>query len=159
MLFDRFILINFLWIFLSVSAVGIILVSLYVLADFLVGFKTKTLGIGISYFLNLLPLGFYYISPLIFSVAIFLFLKRIIDRKIDLIVQSFTVSPLRLSAPVLLFSLFISLLFLLGNQFIFPKNARNLWFIEKRFKKKQNVEGIVRNFWFLRKEKESNFYY
>ena len=159
MLFDRFILKSFLWIFLSVSVVGVFIVSLYALADFLVGFKVKQTRIALEYFLNLLPLGFYYISPLILSVALFVFLKRVIDRKIDLVAQSFTLSPFRFFLPILTFSLLLSLLFLIGNQYLFPKNAKQLRFIEKTYKKKQKVEGIVRNFWFLKKTDEGNKYY
>ena len=159
MLFDRFILKSFLWVFLSVSFAGVFIVSLYALADFLVGFKVKEISVATQYFLYLLPLGFYYISPLLISVSLFIFLKRVIDRKTDLIVQSFGISPLRFSLPVLIFSLLLSLLFLAGNQFLFPETAERLWFIEKTYKKKQKVEGIVRNFWFLKKSKERKKYY
>ncbi len=160
MLFDRFILKSFLWVFLSVSFAGVFIVSLYALADFLAGFKVKDLRIALEYFLYLLPIGFYYVSPLLFSVALFIFLKKITDKKIDLMVQSFGVSPLRFSLPILLFSLVISLLFILGNQFLFPRTAERLWFIEKTYKKKQKIEGMVRNFWFLKKEnKVSRYYY
>ena len=153
MLFDRFLLKGFLWIFFSVSAVGVSLVSLYALTDFLVGFKVKEISVALKYFLYLIPLGFYYISPLIISIALFIFLKRVVDRKIDLIVQSFGISPFRFSVPFLIFSLLLSLLFVAGNQFLFPKIAKRLWFIEKTYKKKQRVEGIVRNLWFLKKGK------
>ncbi|WP_461829926.1 LptF/LptG family permease [Aquifex sp.] len=159
MLFDRFILKSFLWVFLSVSFAGVFIVSLYALADFLVGFKVKNLEIALQYFLYLLPLGFYYVSPLLISVALFLFLKRVIDKKTDLIIQSFGVSPLRFSLPLLLLSLLLSLIFLSGNQFLFPDAAKKLWFIEKTYKKKQKIEGIVRNFWFLKKEEAGNKYY
>ena len=159
MLFDRYILKSFLWVFLSVSFAGVFIVSLYALADFLVGFKVKDLNVAIQYFLYLLPLGFYYVSPLLISVALFLYLKRVIDRKTDLIIQSFGVAPLRFTLPIILFSLSLSLLFVLGNQFLFPKTAERLWFIEKTYKKKQKVEGIVRNFWFLKRGEGERRYY
>ncbi len=159
MLFDKYILKGFLWIFSSVSLVGAFLVSLYALTDFLIGFKVQNIEIGVKYFLYLLPLGFYYVSPLFFSIALFIFLRRLIERKIDLIIQSFRISPLRLASPLILFAVLVSAIFLLGNQFFFPQTAEQLWFIEKTYKKKQRDEGIVRNFWFLKKGEKNYVYY
>ncbi|NPB07888.1 MAG: LptF/LptG family permease [Aquificae bacterium] len=159
MLFDRFLLLSFLRLFGTVSFVGVFLVSLYALLDFILGFKVRDPQVGLEYFLLLLPLGFYYISPALLSVSLFLFMKRTLEKKIDLISQSFGVSPLRFSAPLLGFSLGLSFVFLAGNQFLFPSLSGKLWYIEKTYKKKQEAGGIVRNFWFLKKEEGKRTYY
>ncbi|RUM32485.1 MAG: hypothetical protein DSY42_00880 [Aquifex sp.] len=159
MLFDRYTLLNFLTVFTAVSFVSVILVSTYALLDFLLGFKEKNFKIALEYFFNLLPLGFYYLSFIILSIAIILFLKRIFEKKIDLTLQSFMISPLRFSAPLLTFSLFLSFIFILGNQFLFPKLIGNLWYIEKTFKKKQRIGGVIKNFWFLKEGKNFKSYY
>jgi len=158
-LFDRYLLFNFLKLFSAVSFVGVFLVSLYALLDFLLGFKVKEPSVGLRYFLFLLPLGFYYVSPALLSVALFIFLRRLLERKVDLIAQSFTLSPLRFSLPFLTFGLILSFLFLAGNQFLFPSLAGELWRIEKTYKKKQEAGGIVRNFWFLKEEGGERTYY
>jgi len=159
MLFDKFLLFSFLKLFGTISFVGVFLVSLYALLDFILGFKVKDPQVGLEYFLLLLPLGFYYISPALLSVSLILFMKRILEKKIDLISQSFAISPLRFSLPVLAFSFVLSSAFLVGNQFIFPSLAGKLWYIEKTYKKKQEAGGIVRNFWFLKREKDKRIYY
>lgn len=159
MLLDRYLLSRFLGIFLNVSFVSVLLVSLYALLDFLVGFKEKRTDVALSYFLNILPLGFYYISFITLSISLILFLRKVFEKKMELTVQSFGISPLRFSLPVLLFSVFLSSTFLLGNEYAFPKLLGNLWFIEKNYKKKQEVKGFIKNFWFIKKENEVKTYY
>ncbi|RUM28585.1 MAG: hypothetical protein DSY32_04155, partial [Aquifex sp.] len=159
MLFDRYLLSRFLGIFLNVSLVSVFLVSLYALLDFLIGFKEKKPEVALSYFLNILPLGFYYISFITLSISLIIFLRKVFEKKIELTAESFGISPFRFSLPLLLFSLFLSFTFLLGNEYAFPKLLGNLWFIEKNYKKKQEVKGFIKNFWFVKKEKAFKTYY
>ncbi len=159
MLFDRYILLNFLKLFLSVSIVVIFLASIYGFLDFFLSFKEKSLKVAVEYFISLIPLSFYYSSPLILSVSLTFFLKRLIDKKTDLIVQSFGLSPLRFSLPLILFSLFLSSFFILGNEFLFPKLLNNLKKIEKAYKKKEFKGEIIRNLWFLKETGSSKIYF
>lgn len=159
MLFDIYIFRNFLLAFLSVNLVSVLLVTLYALLEFILGFKEKSVKIAVEYFLNFLPLGFYYLSFITGGISLVVFLKRIIDKKIDLTVQSFGISPLRFSFSVFLFFFLLSLIFLLGNQYIFPKLLGNLWYIEKHYKKKQKISGIIKNFWFLKEDRYRTYYY
>jgi len=159
MLFDRYILVRFLGIFINVSFVSVLLISLYALLDFLIGFKEKKWDVALSYFLTILPLGFYYVSFITLSISLITFLRRIFEKKIELTVQSFGISPFRFSLPLLAFSILLSFTFLLGNEYAFPKLLGKLWLIEKNYKKKQEVKGFIKDFWFVKKEKEFKTYY
>ncbi|NPB06844.1 MAG: LptF/LptG family permease [Aquificae bacterium] len=159
MLFDRYFLLSFLKLFFTVSAVSVFLVSLYALLDFMLGFKEKDAWVGVKYFLLLIPLSFYYAGPALLALSLVLFLKRLVEKKVDLVVQSFALPPLRLALPLISFALLLSLLFLAGNQLLFPVLSSELWRLEKTYKKKQEAGGIVRNFWFLKEEKGRLSYY
>ncbi|GAB6065531.1 LptF/LptG family permease [Aquifex pyrophilus] len=159
MLFDLYLFRNFFLVFLSVNLVSVLLVSLYGLLEFILGFKEKSINVALQYFFNLLPLGFYYLSFITSGISSVVFLKRIVEKKIDLTVQSFGISPLRFSLSVLLFFLFLSSIFLLGNQYLFPKLLGNLWYIEKHYKKKQRIAGVIKDFWFLKEGEYRTYYY
>ncbi len=157
-LFDRYLLINYLKIFFTVSLVSVGLVALYSLTDFLLGFKDKNLKVGVSYLLYLIPIGFYILSSLLVNISLLIFMRRILSRKMDLTVQSFGVSPLRFSLSVLFFTLFLSGTLLALNESFIPQLFKKIWYIEKTFKKKQEIGRIVERLWFVKKSGRDKYY-
>ncbi|NPA32655.1 MAG: hypothetical protein GXO04_03410, partial [Aquificae bacterium] len=87
MLLDRYILRSYLVVFLLTAGVSVLLVSLYTLLDFLLGFKQREVSVALEYFFLLLPVGFYYLSFGIVSVSLFVFMRRVTEKKIDLTAQ------------------------------------------------------------------------
>jgi len=96
-IFDRYISVNYFKIFSAVSATAVGLTVIYSLTDFLLGFRVVSLKVGLSYVLNLIPLGFYILSSLMVNISLLILFRRIFSRKLDLTAQSFGISPLRFS--------------------------------------------------------------
>ena len=157
-LFDRYLLRNYLKTFGAVTFVSLGLIVLYSLTDLFLGFKEASLEIGLRYTLSLVPLGFYVLSSLLVNISLLILFRRLLSRRIDLTVQSFGVSPLRFSSPILWVVLFLSLSFLLLNESFFPSMFKRLWYIEKTYKKKQEVGRLVERLWFVKDTSKGRYY-
>ncbi len=149
-IFDRYLLVNFFKIFFAVSLVSLGLIVLYSLTDFFFGFKEKSPQVILRYIAYLIPIGFYVLSSLLVSVSVLILFRRILSKKIDLTVQSFGISPLRFSLLLIVSVLTLSSLFLLLNESFFPSLFKKLWYIEKTFKKKQEIGRLVERLWFVK---------
>ncbi|GEM_PF-1309185 len=157
-IFDRYVLINYLKILITVSVVAVGLTIIYSMTDLLLGFKVISWQIGLSYVFNLIPLGFYVLSSLLVNISLLILFRRIFVRNIDLTAQSFGISPLRFSLSLLSSILLLSFIFLLLNESIIPQLFRNVWYIEKTYKKKQEIGRIVEKLWFVKETDKGRYY-
>lgn len=157
-IFDRYLLVNFLKIFLTVTLVSLLLILVYSLTDFFLAFKVTSFEVALKYTTYLMPIGFYVLSPLLINVSALLLLRRVQSKKIDLTAQSFGVSPLRFSLVILAFTLCMCFLFLLQNESFLPKMFRKLWYVEKTFKKKQEVGRLVERLWFVKDTERGKYF-
>ena len=157
-IFDRYISVNYLKIFSAVTAVALGLTVIYSLTDFLLGFRVVSFGVGLSYVLNLIPLGFYILSSLMVNVSLLILFRRIFSRKLDLTAQSFGLSPLRFSLFLIGGVFLLSALFLLLNESFLPSLFKRVWYIEKTYKKKQEVGRIVDRLWFVKETERGKYY-
>jgi len=157
-IFDRYISANYLKIFSAVTFVAIGLTVLYSLTDFLLGFRIVNLEVGLSYVLNLIPLGFYLLSSITVNISLLILFRRIFSRKLDLTVQSFGVSPLRFSLYLIAGVFALSSLFLILNESVLPSLFKKVWYIEKTYKKKQEIGRIVERLWFVKETERGRYY-
>jgi len=157
-IFDRYLLLNFLKVFAVVSFVSVGLIVLYSLTDFFLGFKETNLRVGVQYVLYLIPLGFYILSSVLVNIALIVLFRRFFSKGVDFTVQSFGVSPLRFSAVFLGFTLFLSSLFLFLNESFLPGLFKKVWYIEKTYKKKQEVGRLVERLWFVKETGFGRYY-
>jgi lipopolysaccharide export LptBFGC system permease protein LptF len=157
-IFDRYLLTNFLKIFLTVSFASITLTVLYSLTDLFFGFKEKRLDVGLSYILYLIPVGFYILSSLLVGVSLLVLFRRVFYRRTDLTVQSFGISPLRFSSVLILSVLGLSLLLMTMNESFIPGLFKRLWYIEKTYKKKQEIGRLVERLWFVKETHRGRHY-
>ncbi|WP_340695594.1 LptF/LptG family permease [Hydrogenobacter thermophilus] len=155
----KYVLFLYVKLFLIVNAILLGIVSSYALMELLFLFKQKSADIAFSYLANLLPLSFLYLSPFSSVIAMMILLRYVFLRKIDLIVQSFGISPLKFFLNIVLFLVFVSFFNFFMNFNTYAENNKNLYSIEKRFKKRQEIEDlIVRNAWFFKEENDERIY-
>lgn len=148
-LLDRYILKNYLLVLVLVNLVLVSITVAYSFAEVSVGFKEKSLKIFFMYSLNLVPLAFLYLLPISSSFALVVVFRRLMLKNIDRLVQSFGISPLRMSASILLLSLAIGGINLLLSDSFYPKRKELLYTLEKSYKKSQETYiGILKDFWF-----------
>ena len=157
-LLDRYLLTGYLKVFVVVSLVFLSLTLLYGLADFLLGFKERNFDVGLSYSLYLIPVGFYVLLPLLVNISFLIFTRRVISKGIDITAQSFGLSPLRLIMPIFLFVLVLSLGSIAMSERFIPGLLKKLWYIEKTFKKKQDIGRIVERLWFVKYTDRARYY-
>ncbi len=149
-LFDRYMFIGYLKVFSLVSFASLCLIALYGLTDFLLGFKEKELAVAIAYMANLVPVGFYVLSSLLVGLSLLVFMRRVLSKKKDFIAYSFGISPLRFLMPLLTVVLVLCFSLLFLNESFLPNLFKRIWYIEKTFKKKQEVGRIVERLWFVK---------
>ncbi len=157
-IFDRYLAVNFLKIFSVVTFVSVGLIVVYSLTDFFLGFKESKLDVGIKYVAYLIPVGFYILSSILVNLSVLILFRRLFARKIDLTVQSFGISPLRFSLFLIGGVLILSSLFLVLNENFFPKMFKRLWYIEKTFKKKQEIGRLVERLWFVKETERGKYF-
>ena len=157
-LFDRYLLSQFFKIFLTLEIASLLLVIVYAVTDFLLAFKVSDTKVVFLYTLYLLPTSFYILSPVVFNLSALVFFRRLLAKNVDLTAQSFTLSPLRLSMPVAIVGFLMGGLFLFMNESLLPTLFKKLWYIEKVFKKKQEVGRIVSQLWFLKKTQTGKYF-
>ncbi|WP_457600538.1 LptF/LptG family permease [Hydrogenivirga sp.] len=157
-IFDRYLLLNFLKVFGVVSFVSVGLIVLYSLTDLLLGFKVLKLEIGVRYVAYLIPVGFYILSSLLVNVSVLVLFRRLFSKGTDFTAQSFGLSPLRFSVSLLLFVSVLSASFLVMNESFIPGLFKKLWYIEKTYKKKQEVGRLVERLWFVKETKAGRYY-
>jgi hypothetical protein len=149
-LFDRYMALQFLKVLTAVSGVTLILVLIYSLTEFMVGFRVKDPQVGLRYSLYLLPLGFYIMFPFVAGLSVLIVLRRVFAKKMDLTFQSFGLSPLRFTLPIVLPVLAGSVAFLLLNESFLPGLFKKVWYMERIYKKKKEVGRIVEDLWFVK---------
>ncbi|MGC8852886.1 MAG: LptF/LptG family permease, partial [Hydrogenobacter sp.] len=89
-------------LFLVVNAVLLSIVSSYAMMELLFLFKEKSIDVAWSYLVNLIPVAFFYLLPLSSVITMMILLNYIFSKKIDLIVQSFGISPLKFFSSVVI---------------------------------------------------------
>ena len=156
--FDRYLSLSYLKILLSVSLASTTLIVLYSLADFLFAFREKSFEIALRYTAHLIPAGFYILSSIVVNISLLLLFRRILSKKVDLTVQSFGISPLRFLSVLLVGVLSLSLFLLLLNESFLPRMFREIWYMEKVFKRKQEVGRLVERFWFVKETKRGKYF-
>ncbi len=155
---DRYLSVNYLKVFLSVALASMSLILLYSLTDFLFGFKEKSLEVVVKYVAYLIPVGFYVLSSIVVNISLLILFRRLLSKKIDLTVQSFGISPLRFLAVLITGILSLSFLFLLLNESFLPSMFKKLWYVEKTFKKKQEIGRLVERFWFVKETSRGKYF-
>jgi len=156
---DRYLLINFLKIFAFITLTATALIVIYSITDFFLAFKVRDPSLILRYIAHLIPLGFYILSPLIVGISVIVLFRRVFASRLDLTSQSFTITPLRLSLFILLFSGALSGSFLLLNEAVIPSLFKGVWYMEKKFKKREPEKGrIVERLWFVKKTERSTYY-
>ena len=157
--FDRYVALNFLKIFATVTLVAIALIVMYSLTNLFVVLKIRDFGILLTYVANLVPLGFYILSPLTLNISLIILLKRLLSKNVDLTAQSFGISPLRLSASLLLITLTLSLSFVAMNESFIPSLFKGVWKVERERGGKEEAR-FVQNLWLLKETRRGkNFIY
>lgn len=157
---SRYILLNHLKTFLLLFIVLVGILYAYLVGEVLLVFKEKSPEIFISYLLNFLPIAFFYSVAFVNALALLVAFRRLFQRKIDLLLQSFGISPLRFFLAILIFSLFLSAINLIGSYKLYPESQRKLFSIEKEYKKAKEIEkGIVRNLWLTKEENGETYFY
>ncbi|QWK13863.1 MAG: LptF/LptG family permease [Aquificota bacterium] len=156
----RYMLLNYTKTFFIILFVLFGLLYFYLIGEVFTVFKQKSIKIFLSYTFNLLPLVFFYISAFVSGLALILFLRRLIQKKMDLLTQSFGISPLSFSFSIIVFSLFLFLVNLIGSYELYAENQKRLYVIEKEYRKAKELEkGIIRGLWLLEeKNGEKGFY-
>lgn len=144
----KYILLNHTRAFLLLFIVLMGILYTYLAGEVLLLFKDRSPEVFLSYTLNFLPIAFFYSGAFVNALALLMSFRRLFYRKIDLLVQSFGISPLRFFLWVLFFSVFLSFLNLSGSYQLYPESQKRLFSIEKEYKKARELEsGVVRNLW------------
>ncbi len=158
MLYNRYTFGNILKLFLLISLVVILIALIYAFVDFLLAFKEREPSIAVKYSFFVALAGFYILSPITLSLSILLFLRRLIQKRHDIVFQALGFSPLRIVSIPLILALLLSGFNLLMSNDLYPWLIKNIWLIEKNYKKKQETGTLVRDFWFIKEDKKSKLY-
>ncbi|MCX8076364.1 MAG: LptF/LptG family permease [Aquificaceae bacterium] len=144
----RYILLNYIKVFVLTLTVLFGILYAYTVSEVLFIFKKQTTEVFVNYTLNFLSTAFFYTSAFISGISLLTVYRSLTRKKIDLLTQSFGISPLKFSFSILLFSFFISLLNLLGSYEFFSNSHKELYKIEREYRKAKEIEsGVVRNLW------------
>ncbi len=155
----RYVLFNYLSLYLLVFLVVSGVVYIYLLGELLFVFKRKSLWVFASYSLNFLFVSFFYAGSFAGGLALLFLLRKLSQKRLDLLVQSFGISYAKLLSYVFAFSAFVSLLNLFFSYDLYPKAQRRLYQIEREFKKAKEFEGgIVRNLWLVERKEQTLYY-
>ncbi|WP_448584374.1 LptF/LptG family permease [Thermocrinis sp.] len=139
---------EFLKAFALLSVVFVSILSLYSVLDVILLYKVASLHIIPKAMLTTVLISFYYTAPIINSLSLMLYLKRIFSKSYDRIASTFGISPLRFFAPILLFSVFLSLTQFVLSYSLYPKTFKMAYLLEKEFKKgKPQEELLLNNLW------------
>ncbi len=158
-LLHRYILLYFLRIFLIINLVIFIITAIYGLADIFLSFRETSPKVGAKYVLFLIPFVFYYLSPLSYTSAGLIVLKRLADRKVDLTSQSFGISPYNLLSPLVILVIGISAFHLIMNEKVYPSVYKEIKYIEEKYKIKRSVsKRIAQDIWFLKQVGKDRIY-
>ncbi|MCS7261976.1 MAG: LptF/LptG family permease [Aquificaceae bacterium] len=142
-----YILVNYAKTFFLLFFVIVGLLYVYLLGELLLLYKRKSAEVFLSYALNFLPVAFFYGGAFVAGLALVALLRSLTQRKIDLLAQSFGISPLKLSSYFLLFSLLLSLVNLYGSYRLYGESQKRLHKIEREHKKVKTDSGLVKNLW------------
>jgi len=155
----KYILFYFLKIFLIVNCVVFFITAVYGLADLLLSFQIRSFEIGLKYILLLIPFVFYYLSPLSYTSASLVVLRRLIDKKVDLTAQSFGISHYNLILPLVISVIILSLFHITMNEKVYPTVYKEIKSIEERYKSKKKImKKIARDIWFLKRTGSDRVY-
>ena len=155
----KYLLFYFLKIFAIINLVIFVITAVYGLADLFLSFKSPSPSVGFKYILLLIPFVFYYLSPLSYTSAGLIVLKRLMDKKVDLTAQSFGISPYNLILPLVISVIILSLFHIAMNEKVYPTVYKEIKGIEERYKgRKKVLKKIARDIWFLKKTGEDRVY-
>jgi len=155
---DRYLSVNYLKVFISITFVSVVLILLYSLTDFLLSFKEKSPEAVLSYSAYLIPVGFYFLSPIVVNLSLLILFRRLLSKRVDLVSQSFGITPFRLVSILMGGILLLSLTFLLLNESFLPGALKKLWYVEKVFKKKQEIGRLVERLWFVKETERGRYF-
>jgi len=91
----RYLLVNHIKTFTLLLVVLIGILYAYMIGEVFLVFKNRNPEVVLSYSLNFLPTAFFYSGAFVNALALLVALRRLFQRKIDLLIQSFGISPLR----------------------------------------------------------------
>ena len=155
----RYILINYLSLYLLVFLATSVIIYTYLLGELLFLFKHKNLWIFIEYSLSFLVSSFFYAGSFTGGLALVLLIRKLSQKRLDLLVKSFGISYYQMLSYVIVFFALVSFLNLFLSYSFYPAVQRKLYQIEREFKKAKELEGgIVRNLWLV-ENKEGTTYY
>ncbi len=157
-LFSLYSLLGVLRLFLLINAVVISISLMYSVIDFLLSFKVKSFSLALRYGFFVASISFYTLSPLALALSAIIFLRRLVQRKLDLVFYTAGMSPLRFAAVPVILSIALSCVNLALSDSFYPWLVKNVWTIEKSYKKKQEVGVLIRDFWFIKEEEGSALY-
>ncbi|WP_448587908.1 LptF/LptG family permease [Thermocrinis sp.] len=150
---------EFLKTFFLLSLVFVSLLSFYSVLELFLFYKRAEVQLLPKLILTTLLISFYYIAPLINSLSLMLFLRRVFSRSYDRIASSFGVSALSFLSPILIFSLFLSLTQLALSYSLYPNTFKTAHTIEREFKKgKPPEELLLSNLWLSLNTQGENLY-
>ena len=139
---------EFLKAFTLLSLVFAFILSLYSVLDVLLLYKTADLQIIPKAMLTTVLISFYYTAPIINTLSLMLYLKRVFSKSYDKIASTFGISPLRFFAPILTFSLFLSLIQFALSYSFYPYIFKTAYLLEREFRKgKPQEELLLNDFW------------
>ncbi len=155
----KYLLFYFLKIFLIINFVIFVITAVYGLADLFLSLQSPPAWVGFKYILLLIPFVFYYLSPLSYTSAGLVVLKRLMDKKVDLTAQSFGISPYNLILPLIISVVVLSIFHIAMNEKIYPTVYKEIKNIEERYKgRKKVLKKIARDIWFLKRIGEDKVY-
>ncbi|RMH79910.1 MAG: LptF/LptG family permease [Acidobacteria bacterium] len=156
----NYILLSYIKNFLIVLTVFIGVVYAYIFGEVFILFKEKHISIFLEYSLNFFPVIVFYTGAFISSLALLITLRRFVQRKLDLVSQSFGLSPFDFLRNAVLFTAFLSLLNLSMSYSFYPNSQKKLYRMEREYKKaKESESGVVRNLWLTEKKEDTVYFY
>ncbi len=157
-LYNLYSLVGVLRLFFLINLVVLSISGMYALLDFFLAFKVKEPSLAIKYTFFIVLTSFYVLSPISLALSVLLFLRRIVLRGLDVVAQSIGLSPLRVALMPVVLSLLLSFSNLVLSNDFFPWLMKNVWLIEKNYKKKQETGTLITDFWFVKRDKDSKVY-
>ena len=140
----KYVLFNFLSILLFSV---IFLVLLFFLSDFfghLSSFLENSVGVYVvaEYYFYYMPFILYYLFPLIFALSSLITLGFMSMRNEIIVMRASGINIFRISYPIIVLSVFFSILMFLSNEFIVNKSLDKAYFIKTFEFSKSNIANI-----------------
>ncbi|WP_029551858.1 LptF/LptG family permease [Thermocrinis jamiesonii] len=150
---------EFLKAFLLLSFVFASILSLYSVFDVLFLYKTAKVELIPKVLLTTILISFYYTAPIVNSLSLMLYLRRVFSKSYDRIASTFGISPFSFFFPVLLVSLLLSFIQFVLSYSFYPKIFKTAYSLEREFKKSKPAEEFFISDLWLSLSSEGNNYY